>query len=57
MSTEVPFRLKDIEGYPALNKDMPQTCLDCTFRKGCDRYSLGTHTECFDKMTKDDQNA
>lgn len=40
---------------------MPKTCEGCKDRENkrfdispCDRYSLGTHQECYDKMDKDD---
>lgn len=40
--------------------DMPKTCEGCTHREDkkydvspCDKYSLGTHIECYDKMNED----
>lgn len=41
-------------------QNMPKTCKGCKHQNNesfsispCDRYSLGTHKECYDKMDED----
>lgn len=42
-----------------MKEDMPKTCKGCKYRENdwkispCDRYSLGTHQACYDKMDED----